>query len=126
MVYLFNKTLKNDKNFFFQLVTIKGLGVSLTKYLFKKNHLNLKIKCSANILGELFLKKKLISMIEKKNILLSVDLERKNRLDVESLISVNSYKGYRHILGLPVNGQRTHTNSRTIRRMNFFILNYKS
>jgi small subunit ribosomal protein S13 len=38
------------------------------------------------------------------------------RLDVSNnikrLISVNAYRGVRHKLGLPVRGQRTHTNAR--------------
>ncbi len=33
--------------------------------------------------------------------------------NIKRLISINSYRGLRHKRGLPVRGQRTHTNART-------------
>src|SRR5690606_16238725 len=41
------------------------------------------------------------------------DLRRKVQNDIKRLISIHSYRGMRHRLGLPVRGQRTRTNSRT-------------
>lgn len=41
------------------------------------------------------------------------DLRRKVQTDIKRLISIHSYRGMRHRLGLPVRGQRTRTNSRT-------------
>lgn len=35
---------------------------------------------------------------------------------IKKLVKINCYKGFRHINGLPVRGQRTHTNSRTKKR----------
>jgi len=32
---------------------------------------------------------------------------------ISSLISLNNYRGFRHSKGLPVRGQRTHTNAQT-------------
>ena len=37
--------------------------------------------------------------------------------DIQRLIKIGSYRGFRHVQGLPVRGQRTRTNSRTIRRL---------
>lgn len=42
-------------------------------------------------------------------------LRRKQIQSVQNLIKMNCYRGLRHKLGLPVRGQRTHTNSNTIR-----------
>lgn len=33
--------------------------------------------------------------------------------NIKRLIEINSYRGIRHKMGLPVRGQRTHTNART-------------
>lgn len=41
------------------------------------------------------------------------DLRRQVQNNIKRLISIHSYRGQRHRLGLPVRGQRTKTNSRT-------------
>lgn len=41
------------------------------------------------------------------------DLRRQIQNNIKRLIAINSYRGMRHRLGLPVRGQRTRTNSRT-------------
>lgn len=41
------------------------------------------------------------------------DLRRQVQNNIKRLISIHSYRGQRHKLGLPVRGQRTKTNSRT-------------
>ena len=41
------------------------------------------------------------------------DLRKELTLNVRRLIEMGSYRGLRHRRGLPVRGQRTHTNSRT-------------
>ncbi len=41
------------------------------------------------------------------------DLRREVSVNVKRLMDVSSYRGLRHRKGLPVRGQRTHTNART-------------
>lgn len=41
------------------------------------------------------------------------DLRRQVQNNIKRLISIHSYRGMRHRLGLPVRGQRTRTNART-------------
>ncbi len=41
------------------------------------------------------------------------DLRKKLQMDIRRLIDIGSYRGIRHRTGLPVRGQRTHTNART-------------
>ena len=41
------------------------------------------------------------------------DLRKEIQMNVKRLIDIGCYRGIRHKLGLPVRGQRTHTNSRT-------------
>jgi len=41
------------------------------------------------------------------------DLRKDVQMHIKRLIDIQSYRGLRHRRGLPVNGQRTHTNART-------------
>jgi small subunit ribosomal protein S13 len=41
------------------------------------------------------------------------DLRRMVTMNVKRLMDLGCYRGLRHRKGLPVNGQRTHTNART-------------
>jgi small subunit ribosomal protein S13 len=41
------------------------------------------------------------------------DLRREVAMNIKRLMDVGSYRGIRHRRGLPVRGQRTHTNART-------------
>ena len=41
------------------------------------------------------------------------DLRRENAMNIKRLMDLGCYRGLRHRRGLPVRGQRTHTNART-------------
>ena len=41
------------------------------------------------------------------------DLRKQTQMDIKRLMDIGSYRGLRHRRGLPVRGQRTHTNART-------------
>ena len=41
------------------------------------------------------------------------DLRKELSLNIKRLIEMGAYRGLRHRRGLPVRGQRTHTNART-------------
>ncbi len=41
------------------------------------------------------------------------DLRKETSMNIKRLIEMGAYRGLRHRRGLPVNGQRTHTNART-------------
>ncbi|HWL81229.1 MAG TPA: 30S ribosomal protein S13 [Roseomonas sp.] len=41
------------------------------------------------------------------------DLRRENAMNIKRLMDMACYRGLRHRKGLPVRGQRTHTNART-------------
>ena len=41
------------------------------------------------------------------------DLRRESSLNIKRLVDLGCYRGLRHRRGLPVRGQRTHTNART-------------
>jgi small subunit ribosomal protein S13 len=41
------------------------------------------------------------------------DLRKQTAMNIKRLMDLNTYRGLRHRRGLPVRGQRTHTNART-------------
>ena len=47
------------------------------------------------------------------NYVVEGDLRRENSQNVKRLMEIGCYRGLRHRKGLPVRGQRTHTNART-------------
>ena len=51
--------------------------------------------------------------IETLEIKIEGDLRREIGLNIKRLMDLGCYRGLRHRRGLPVRGQRTHTNSRT-------------
>ncbi|OFW34801.1 MAG: 30S ribosomal protein S13, partial [Candidatus Aquicultor primus] len=48
-----------------------------------------------------------------KNIKVEGDLRREVSQNIKRLMEIGCYRGLRHRRGLPVRGQRTHTNART-------------
>jgi len=49
----------------------------------------------------------------EKNLRVEGDLKRQVSLAIKRLMDLGTYRGLRHRRGLPVRGQRTHTNART-------------
>jgi small subunit ribosomal protein S13 len=48
-----------------------------------------------------------------KNLMIEGDLRREMSMNIKRLMEIGCYRGLRHRRGLPVRGQRTHTNART-------------
>ena len=48
-----------------------------------------------------------------QNVKVEGDLKREVQQDIKRKMEIGSYQGIRHRKGLPVRGQRTHTNART-------------
>ena len=49
----------------------------------------------------------------EKNYIVEGDLRRQVSMNIKRLMDLGNYRGLRHRRGLPVRGQRTHTNART-------------
>ena len=47
------------------------------------------------------------------NVMVEGDLRRESSMNIKRLMDLGCYRGLRHRRGLPVRGQRTHTNART-------------
>ena len=51
----------------------------------------------------------------EKNFTIEGELKHQKQMNIKRLKDIGSYRGMRHMRGLPVRGQRTKTNTRTVR-----------
>ncbi len=91
------------------LTYIYGIGRKLSNEIIAK--LGLDPNMRAHNLTEDDIAK--INAVLQKDYTVEGDLRRQIQNNIKRLISIHSYRGMRHRLGLPVRGQRTRTNSRT-------------
>lgn len=54
-----------------------------------------------------------ITTVIQKTCKVEGDLRREVQQNIKRLMDIRSYRGSRHLKGLPVRGQRSHTNART-------------
>ncbi|MDD9331737.1 MAG: 30S ribosomal protein S13 [Wolbachia sp.] len=54
-----------------------------------------------------------ISSFIRQNYTIEGELRKKIAMNIKSLVEIGCYRGVRHRKGLPVRGQRTHTNAKT-------------
>jgi small subunit ribosomal protein S13 len=111
MIRIAGVNIKGNKQARFALTPIKGIGPTNVKVVLNK--LNIPF---TQILDELSEEQivKLRNEIES-GFLIESDLRRFNQTNIKRLTDINSYRGSRHKLNLPVRGQTTKTNSRTVR-----------
>jgi len=113
MIYLFESELPENKSVHLALIHIYGIGKVNSSLICRKLgfSVNLKLK---NLSKDQTTR--LIKTIETLNIELASDLKKLQLLVLKKLVSIKSYKGLRRKQGLPVRGQRTHTNAKTARK----------
>lgn len=115
MVYIFESELLENKSILIALTQIFGIGNSSSILICKNLGFaqNLKVK---NLSKEQL--NLLIKTVENLDLSLASDLKKEKLLTFKKLISIKSYRGLRKYQGLPVRGQRTHTNAKTAKRRN--------
>ena len=114
MIYLFESKLPETKSVRFGLRCVYGIHENRAFLICKKLGFssNLKVKnLSSNQIN------KIIKLVDSLNFVVANDLKRSNLLDKKNLVLMKSYRGLRSNKGLPVRGQRTHTNAKTARRI---------
>ncbi len=101
--------IPDNKRLEISLTYIYGIGRKLSNDIIKA--LDLDPDMRANKLSQDDLAR-LNGLIQSKFIV-EGDLRRQIQNNIKRLISIHSYRGMRHRIGLPVRGQRTRSNSRT-------------
>ena len=111
MASILNTYLKEEKQLNIALCGIFGIGKNLSKQIC--DQLGVNETLCLNKLTESQIEQ--ISQILNQNYCVGVELKQKTRQTLQRLIRIASYRGFRHIQGLPTRGQRTHTNARNAR-----------
>lgn len=101
--------LPREKRVEISLTYLYGIGLTLSK----------KVLAEANISPDRRAKDltdqeiSRITSIIQSNYKVEGDLRREVQQNIKRFMDIKCYRGLRHIKGLPVRGQRTHTNART-------------
>lgn len=117
MLYFLETKLSEHKPVCFALTNIYGIGKSTAFVICKKLGFsaNLKIK---DLTQEQIVE--MLQLIDSLNLKLNNELKKVKSLTLKTLVSIKSYKGLRRARGLPVRGQRTHTNAKSARKHRSF------
>lgn len=103
--------IPDEKRIEIALTYIKGIGVSTSRKILNNAGVNLDVRAK-DITSEDIGK---IQKIIEKSYKTEGELNRIIMMNIKRLKEIGTYRGMRHAKGLPVRGQRTKTNSRTVR-----------
>jgi small subunit ribosomal protein S13 len=101
--------IPKEKHIVISLTYLFGIGKPLAQRLLKSLNIE-EARKTKDLTEEEVIK---IRAYIDNNYKVEGDLRREVTLNIKRLIEINSYRGIRHKRGLPVRGQRTHTNART-------------
>jgi len=101
--------LPNNKRVEIGLAYIYGIGRPLAQKILTACGINFDIRCKDLTEDQIVRLREYID----SNAKVEGDLRREVTTNIKRLIEINCYRGIRHRKGLPVRGQRTHTNART-------------
>lgn len=103
--------LPKHKRLEIALTYIYGIGKSRSRKILQKT----KINPDTRIINLSDQEITTLRSILDTNYMIEGDLRRFESINIKRLMEINSYKGKRHRVGLPLRGQRTRTNGRTRR-----------
>ncbi|KXB48262.1 30S ribosomal protein S13 [Umbribacter vaginalis] len=109
MARLVGVDLPRDKRVEIGLTYIYGIGLTTSKQILASTGINPDLRCNDLTEDDL---SKLRDYIQT-HLTVEGDLHREVSQNVKRLMEIGCYRGLRHRRGLPVRGQRTHTNART-------------
>ncbi len=103
-------TIPNEKQLKFGLTVLYGIGLSTASKILKEAKIS-EIKLAKDLTADE--ENKIRKIIESTKI--EGDLKREISGNIKRLKDIKAYRGVRHLRRMPVRGQRTKTNSRTVR-----------
>lgn len=103
--------IPNDKKIEYALTYIRGIGLHSSRKILKSANVDFNTRAKDLTDGEIGKLKKIID----KDYNVEGDLRREVINSIKRLKNIGCWRGIRHKEGLPVRGQRTRTNSRTVR-----------
>jgi len=103
--------IPENKQILIALTYIYGLGSSLAKKILTETGIPFQKRAKDLTSEEINHLKEII----EKNYKIEGELRREIIMNIKRLKDINCWRGIRHLKGLPVRGQRTRTNTRTVR-----------
>ncbi len=97
-----------DKRAVIALTYVYGIGRTASSEILKRANISEDTRIKDMMEDEIA---RIRSVIEE-NFEVEGDLRRDINMNIKRLMDIGSYRGLRHRKGLPVRGQRTHTNAR--------------
>jgi len=101
--------IPRNKRLFVGLTYIYGIGPTIAKQICQKAGIDEKKKVADLTVEE----EKAIRDIVQHDYVVEGALRTQVAMNIKRLMEIGCYRGMRHKRGLPVRGQRTHTNART-------------
>ncbi|MFO1486542.1 MAG: 30S ribosomal protein S13 [Verrucomicrobiaceae bacterium] len=110
MPRLLGVEIPNEKKIEYSLPYIYGIGLPLSRKVLAATNIDPNIRA-----GELTDEQiaAITQTIQALKIPIEGDLRREIQIHMKRILGINCYRAHRHRRGLPVRGQRTHTNART-------------
>lgn len=101
--------IPNDKNVNIALTYIYGIGRTSANKIVEEANINVFSKVKDLSEAEVQTLREII----ERGYAVEGDLRSRVTMNIKRLMDIGTYRGLRHRRGLPVRGQRTHTNART-------------
>jgi small subunit ribosomal protein S13 len=101
--------LPRQKRVEIALTYVYGIGRAVSRRILEEANVDLSVK--AGELSEVEVAR--IREVIQRKYKVEGELRKENSMNIKRLIDIGCYRGLRHKKGLPVRGQRTHTNART-------------
>ena len=101
--------LPRNKSMEVALTYIYGIGATTSRNILKEAGISFQLKSDDLSDDQVVVIRRIIDQEMK----VEGDLRRDVTMDIKRHMDIGSYRGLRHRRGLPVRGQRTHTNGRT-------------
>jgi len=101
--------LPRNKQMQFALTAIFGIGRSISKRILEEAKIPLNKSSDEITEGDVAKIREILERAYK----VEGDLRREVTMNIKRLVDLGCYRGIRHRKGLPVRGQRTHSNART-------------
>jgi small subunit ribosomal protein S13 len=103
-------TLPENKRLEIALTAVYGVGRPRARMIIEKLDLNMGMRTTELTPEQENLIRREIELFKTEG-----DLKRETQQNIKRLKDIKAYRGIRHIKHLPARGQRTKTNSRTVR-----------
>lgn len=110
MARLLGVEIPNEKKIEYSLPYIYGIGLAVSRKILAATNIDPNIRA-----GELSDEQiaAITQTVQGMKIPIEGDLRRELQMHMKRILGINCYRAHRHRRGLPVRGQRTHTNART-------------